>query len=137
MPHSEPGPKRHQLRVWLKWAVESGLLDKLPPQFHPDDSHNPQPTDHYARQLLAELRDPDSSTRPLSQIVADARRFRAWVEFRQKVTRRIILAGIQPEGVGQAAPERRPTNRDHRERREHPGGAVPESDPMWDDWLDA
>jgi len=135
MPKNEPVANRHHFRVWLKLAIETGLLEKLPPQYEPDDSQPPQPTDRYARQLLAELRDPDSGRRPLSQILADARRFRAWVDFRQKVIRRLILAEgasvVVPEGQPstRAAPEKSPRQRD-------PGGASPKSNPMWDDWLD-
>ncbi len=130
MPKHEVGANRHQMRVWLKWAIESGLLDKLPPQYDPDDSQTTQPTDRHARQLLAELRDPDSSTRRLSQVLADARRFRAWVEFRQKISRRIILAEtqIQSEGAGATVLEGQPSTRTEAQAR---------SDPMWDDWLDA
>ena len=135
MPQNEPVANRHQLRVWLKLAVETGPLEKLPPHYEPDDSQHPQPTDRYARQLLAELRDPESSRRPLTQILADTRRFRARVDFRQKVSRQMILA----EGASMAMPEGEPSTRaapEKRPRQRVPGGADPESDPMWDDWLD-
>jgi len=139
MSKHEPGANRHHLRVWLKWAIESGLLDKVPPQYHPDDSHDAQPTDRYARQLLPELKDPDSSKRLLNQILADVRRFRDWVEFRQKLSRRIILTGGQTDGAEAAVLERRASTRIHREksaRRIEPADTNPKSNPMWDDWID-
>jgi hypothetical protein len=127
MPKNEAGANRHQLRLWLKWVIESGRLEKLPPQYDADDSGDPQPTDRYAKQLLAELRDPDSSRRPLVQIVADARRFRAWFDFREKATRRIILSGGQTYGALEAVRTRPPPLRP---------GFKPRLNPMWDDWID-
>jgi hypothetical protein len=55
MPQHEPVTNRHQLRVWLKLALETGLLDKLPPRYDPDGSGDPRPTGDYARQLMIEL----------------------------------------------------------------------------------
>ena len=57
-PMSKPEPRanRHQLCVWLKWAIESGLLGKVPPRYDPDGSGEPEPTEDYARRLLAELK---------------------------------------------------------------------------------
>lgn len=135
MPNNEPVGNRHQLRVWLKLALETGLLEKLPPQYEPDDSQRPQSTEQYARQLLAELKDPDASKRPLRQIIADARRFRDWVDFRRKVNVRNILA----DGAVATVPERLPSfeqvAEDYRRRRDL-DGANSRSNPMWDDWLD-
>jgi transposase-like protein len=139
MSQHEPGVNRHQLRAWLKLAIESGLLERVPPQYVPEEPGEPEPTDGYARRLLAELKDPDSSTRMLREILADARRFRDWVEFRQKVSRRIILTGGRTDG-GEAVALMRPSaTRVPRERNTHRtdrGGVDPKSDPMWDDWLD-
>jgi hypothetical protein len=94
------------------------------------------PTDHYARQLLAELKDPDSRKRPLSQILDDARRFRAWVDFRQKVGRRLILS----EGASVTIPERQPSTqpppKKSPRRQRQPDDTQLKLDPMWDDWLD-
>jgi len=135
MAKNEPIANRHHYRVWLKLALETGVLDKLPPQYEPDDSDHPQPTELYARQLLAELKDPESSKRPLAQILADAERFRAWVDFRQKVTRRLILS----EGASAVLPEGQrstPAAREKSPRRRQPGCANSDSNPMWDDWLD-
>jgi hypothetical protein len=135
MPKNEPAGNRHQLRVWLKLALETGLLEKLPPQYEPDDAQRPQPTDQYARQLLAELKDPDASKRPLREIVADTRRFRDWIDFRRKVNVRNILA----EGTVATVPERLPSFQqlaeDYRRRRDQ-AAADAKSNPMWDDWLD-
>jgi hypothetical protein len=135
MPKNEPVASRHHLRVWLKLALETGLIEKLPPHYAPDDSQPPQPTDRFARQLVAELRDPDSSRRPLSQILADARRFRAWVDIRQKVNRRAILAEVASASL----PERQPPTPavpTKSPRQREPRGASPKSNPLWDDWLD-
>jgi hypothetical protein len=139
MPKQEPSAGRHQLRVWLKLAIETGVLDRIPPQYDPDGSGNPQPTDDYARGLLAELKDPESSERLLREILADARRFREWVEYRQKVSRQMILGQWETQGAAAYVPERRPSTRIERENRPHrirPDVARPKSDPMWDDWLD-
>jgi hypothetical protein len=135
MAKNEPVANRHHYRVWLKLALETGVLEKLPPQYDPDDSQGSQPTELYARQLLAELRDTESSRRPLAQILADAERFRAWVDFRQKVTRRLILS----EGASAVVPEEQPSTRPAQQngpRQRRPGSASPQSNPMWDDWLD-
>jgi hypothetical protein len=141
MPQREPGTNRHQLRVWLKLALETGLLDKVPPRYDPDGSGDPQPTADYARQLMVELKDPDPSERPIREIVAEARRFREWVEFRQKMSRRIILGGWDSEGAAARMPEERTPallDRGKRPPRIDRGDADPrpKSDPMWDDWLD-
>ncbi len=143
MPAAQPGANRHQLRVWLKSAIESGLLDRVPPRYDPDGSGDPQPTEDYARRLLAELKDPESSRRLLTEILAEARRFREWVEHRQKMSRRIILGGWDSEGAAAWVPERlapTPTRPAREERparidREDAGGR-PDADPMWDVWLD-
>lgn len=135
MAKNEPVANRHHYRVWLKSALETGVLEKLPSQYAPDDSQPPQPTEFYARQLLAELRDPESSRRPLAQILANAERFRVWVDFRQKVTRRLILS----EGASSVVPEAQPPTRvsqQNVQRQRRPASASPESNPMWDDWLD-
>ena len=142
MPASQPGANRHQLRVWLKSAIESGVLERVPPQCDPDGSGDPQPTVDYARGLLAELKNPDSSERPLPEILAAARRFRDWVEYRQKMSRRIILGHWDSEGAAGWVPERlAPPPRPERERRPvrtglEDAGPRPHADPMWDDWLD-
>src|SRR5689334_759149 len=99
----EPKPTRGQLRVWLKWAVQSGLLDKLPPNYDLDEQSDPAATEQVARQLLAELRDPDSSHRPVSRIKADVDLFRRWVESRQRISRQIILNELE---TARADPER-------------------------------
>jgi len=99
----------------------------------------PQPTNQYARQLLAELRDPESSRRPLKQIIADAQKFRLWVESRQKHCRQLILAELHPGDLGDWIPERRARNTT--EVQVQPElvplkSRNPRRSPMWDDWLD-
>lgn len=143
MPRNESGGNRHQLRAWLKLALETGLLDRVPPRCDLDGTGEPRLIADYARELLAELKDPESSDRTLPEILAAARRFRDWVEFRQKVSRRIILGQWQTEGAAARIPERRTparASRTKRPDRADPGGARagawPTSDPMWDDWLD-
>ena len=49
MPRPEASANRHQLRVWIKWALESGLLDKLPLLCDAEGCEPPQRTDRYAR----------------------------------------------------------------------------------------
>lgn len=133
------GSGRHALRAWLKLAIQSGVLGRVPPRYDPDGSGVPRPTEDYARGILAELKDPESSGRPLRDILADARRFRDWVEYRQKVSRRMILGQWGTEGAAARVPEVRPSPRAGREKRPRAADldeARPRSDPMWDDWLD-
>jgi len=138
----EPKPTRGQLRVWLKWAVQSGLLDKLPPNYDLDEQADPAATEQVARQFLAELRDPDSSRRPVSRITADVDRFRRWVESRQRISRQIILNELETARADPAWLENWATASAH--TREHvresgrpsPPRIVPRSDPMWDEDLD-
>jgi len=80
MPTQDPERKRQLLRLWLKMAVESGHLSTLYPQYSPHKSQTLQPTDCYAGKLIVELKDPDNSSRPLSDILHDAQRFRKWIE---------------------------------------------------------
>lgn len=139
MPKHEAAPNRHHVRVWIKWAIESGLLEKLPPVCDAEGCATPQPTDQYARKLLAELRDPDASRRPLKEIVADAQRFRRWVEARQKSCRQLILTELHPGNLGDWVPQRRSENIASTEERRQ---QIPRKPPnprrnlMWDDWID-
>lgn len=132
-----PPPKPNQLRVWLKQAIESGALERIPSQY--PLASGSRDTFEYARGLLAELRDHAANARPLEAIVKDARQFRAWVETRQQVSRRIILAesrageGFETEFT-QPAPEDPPRLRG--ETRPAPRSKSPRPEPMWDDWLD-
>ena len=136
----EPKPTRGELRVWLKWAVQSGLLDKLPPSYDLDEQADPAATEQVARQLLAEMRDPDSSRRPISRITADVDRFRRWVESRQRISRQIILNELE---TARADPERLDTlssavslANDQARVRTSRRRSVLSSDPMWDEDLD-
>ena len=137
----EPTPTRGQLRVWLKWAVQSGLLDKLPPSYDLDEQADPAATEQVARQLLAELRDPDSSRRPISRITADVDRFRRWVESRQRISRQIILneletARADPAWLENWAPPSAYADEQENRGRTSRRRIVPRSDPMWDEDLD-
>jgi hypothetical protein len=136
----ESVPNRHHYRVWIKWAIESGLIEKLPPLCDANGVRGPQSTEAYARQLLAELRDPDSSHRRLNQILADARQFKVWVEARRKDNVRIILSEGRPEEPISIPPRRRSPVASDREPRTRPAPQElidARSDPMWDDWLDS
>ena len=84
MPKPQPGPNRHHFRIWIKMAIQSGLIEKLPPLYEPIGNQSPFQTEAYARRLLTELRDPEASRRPLKEIIADARQFKTWVESRRK-----------------------------------------------------
>ena len=138
----EPRPTRGQRRVWLKWAVQSGLLDKLPPSYDLDEQADPAATEQVARQLLAELRDPDSSRRPISRITADVDRFRRWVESRQRISRQIILNELETARADPAWLENWASasahirEQEHRRARTPSPRIAPRSDPMWDEDLD-
>ena len=143
MPKPEPGQNRHHFRVWIKMAIQSGLIDKLPPVYEPCGSQGTENTDAYAHQLLTELRDPDASRRMLKEIIADARQFKTWVEARRKDGRLRMLVESRPEEriiempPGRPRPatdgERRPSRRP--QRTDEPDTS-PKLHPMWDDWID-
>jgi hypothetical protein len=141
MPGQESSQNRHPLRVWIKWALESGLFEKLPPEYAPEGSGTSYGTESYARCLLAELRNPDSGRRSLKQIIVDARQFRTWIEARQKDYRRSVLGEMHPGRTRWEVPrERGPsaaTDRAIKPRRDYPGFPSGQLNPMWDDWLDA
>jgi hypothetical protein len=143
MPKSEPGSNRHHFRIWIKMALQSGLIDRLPPMFEPDGFQTALKTDEHARQLLAELRDPDSSRRTLKEIIASARQFKSWVEARRKDSRhRALVEGRLEERVIEMPPGRpralpRDDRRPRREQRTNQPDASPKLHPMWDDWIDS
>ena len=99
MPKTEPGPNRHHFRIWIKMAIQSGLIDRLPPLYEADDFQTPLKTEEFARQLLAELRDPDASRRTLKEIIARARQFKSWVEARRKDSRHRRADRVPPGGT--------------------------------------
>src|SRR4051812_7613853 len=81
---SRQEPTRGQLRVWLKWALQSGLLEKLPERYDSEGRlDSPSPRDA-AHALLAVLQDPESSRQALTRAGDEARRFRSWVDGRLK-----------------------------------------------------
>jgi hypothetical protein len=140
MPKPESKPTRGQLKVWLKWAVQSDPLEKLPPRCDLEDLADPPDTEEVAHRLLAELRDPESNRRPISRITADIERFRRWVETRQKINRQLILTEVESARTGPELLETRRAvvNRsDDQERgRTARRRIAPGSDPMWDQDLD-
>ena len=143
MPKPEAGPNRHHFRIWIKMALQSGLIDKLPSIYEPDGFQNALRTDQYARHLLAELRDPDASHRTLKEIIADARRFKSWVETRRKDARSRMLMDSRPEDRRIEMPPRQPRvtiaaeRRALRAQRPDQTDADPKFHPMWDDWIDS
>jgi hypothetical protein len=143
MPKPEAGPNRHHFRIWIKMALQSGLIDKLPPIYEPDGFQNALRTDQYARHLLAQLRDPDASHRTFKEIIADARRFNSWVETRRKDARSRMLMDSRPEyrriEMPPGRPRAAPPNEDRPRRtpRMHQPDLNPKLHPMWDDWIDS
>jgi hypothetical protein len=143
MPKPESGPNRHHFRIWIKMALQSGLIDKLPPLYEPDKFQNPLRTEEYARQLLAELRDPDASGRNLKEIIASARQFKSWVEARRKDGRhRALIEGRPEERIIEMPPGRPRTlppdeSRMRRAQRPNQPDPSPKLHPMWDDWIDS
>jgi hypothetical protein len=137
MPKPTPGAGPNQLRAWLKMTLRSGLLDRLPPRYASPGSDGALDTSDYAQELMAELSDPDSGPRLRAETVADALRFRAWVESRLKVSRRIILSEGRTDDEGDIEPEHAARDDGRPVRRTiAPRPAPPRADPMWDDLLD-
>jgi hypothetical protein len=124
-------------------AVQSGLIDKVPPLYAPDESQNAQRTEAYARHLLTELQDPDASARTLKKIIVDARQFKSWVEARRKDGVRRALQDSRPEDRIIEMPPGRPRSTAPSERRPrrferiNPPDPSPSLHPMWDDWIDS
>jgi hypothetical protein len=142
MSKPESGPNRHHFRIWVKMAIQSGLIDRLPPRYEPDAYQDSVKTGEYARQLLVALQELDSSGRTLKEIIGDARRFRSWVESRRKDSRRRTLVEGRPEERVIDMPPGEPRKVPAAEPR--PRGAQkldqpdphPKLHPMWDDWID-
>jgi hypothetical protein len=143
MRKTEPRPIRHHFRIWLKMAIQSGLIDRLPPLYEADGFQTPLRTDEYARQLVAELRDPDASRRALTEIIASARQFKSWVEARRKESRHRALIECRPEERIIDLPPGRPRTfspdkrRPRQEQRTNQPDSSPRLHPMWDDWIDS
>ncbi len=143
MSSSDNAPNRGQARVWLKYVVTSGVLDRLSSQYdHEGDVNDPRSD---VLDLLNELRDTDAAGRPVVEILTDVRRLCAWVEGRQKDARRIILAeGGPDDGVIDRLIRRRDDSRSsgaHAQRPmepqpRRPAAPSPRSHPLFDDWLD-
>jgi hypothetical protein len=136
MKQPTPPPKPGPLRSWLKLALRSGALERIPRHF-PDGAHGPVDTIDYARELLESLNEAAANPGSMPEVALAAAQFRDWVESRQQISRRIILAESRPgEGI-ERAPERPPTSPGGRMPRSvRPSSPSPRSDPMWDDFLD-
>ena len=129
---------RAQQRSWLRLALTSSLLDRVPPRYDPGGDHQGPRTVVHARKLLNELMDPDIGTRSPADVLADIRAFREWVEARQRLSRRILLsegsetserASVLATGIVLGLT--RPTRTDR-----PPQPTRPEEHPMWDRWMD-
>ena len=121
-------------------AIQSGLIDKLPPLYESQGFQSPLETGEHARRLLAELRDPDASTRTLREIIADAWQFKSWVEARRKDGRLRMLIESRPEERIIEMPPGRPrpaTDAERRTQRTDRPDTNPKLHPMWDDWIDS
>jgi hypothetical protein len=140
MTKSEPTFTRGQLRVWLKWVIQSGLLDRLSPQYDRGDELTPEPTEAVARRLLSALQVPELSRTDLLEIAAEVAEFRSWVEVQRKASLKTILAEVELERVNLLRPERRgasmPRGQEPNDRRRPPPARALRSDPMWDEHLD-
>ncbi|HEY2157520.1 MAG TPA: hypothetical protein VGH33_17970 [Isosphaeraceae bacterium] len=80
MPGREPqNESRGRLRAWLKMAVRSTTLDRVPPGYEPDGPGSGGPTRDFARSLLARLQAFDPGTSPPDELLDEVRAFRSWV----------------------------------------------------------
>jgi hypothetical protein len=140
MPRPEPIPSRGQLRAWLKMAVQSTMLDRVPADYEPDGPGTGGPTREYARGLLARWQALDPGTTPPTHILAETCAFRVWVEARQRTSRRLILAeedppvhrlGPEPWSPSPPPPVAPPPRRSDDRR---PPTLL--DHPLWDRWLD-
>ena len=83
---SKPEPKwtRGQLRIWLKWVLKSGLLDRLPPHYDAEGASRPATPEEVARRLLAGLQDLEQKGPALAPVVAEAHSFTTGFSFARK-----------------------------------------------------
>jgi hypothetical protein len=142
MPVSRPEPTRGQLRVWLKWALQSGLLEKLPERCDLEGPHDSRTPRDVAHALLAALQDPESSRQDRADAMAEAQRFQAWVDRRLKANRQLLLAERASEHADRGWLERwarAEEMRQHQEREERSAApaAAPPVKPRWDSMWDA
>ena len=132
----DPAATRGRLRVWLKTALHNGLLDRVPAHYPPAN----RPTLEYALDLLTELQAADTSSHPPTELRAEISRFRAWVEERQRHSRRLLLTESSQEDGGSYCldmPKKQPAPPDTPPQRRRPDPDPPlQLDPMWDRWLD-
>jgi hypothetical protein len=139
----QPGPNRHHYRIWIKMAIQSGLIEKLPGRYPHAGSQSPVEAVDYARRLMIELRDPDASGRTLREIIADARQFKSWVEARRKDDVKRTLIESRPEDRIIEMPPGEPRaaayheQRPRRSRQPDPPDTNPKLHPLWDDWIDS
>ncbi len=130
---------RGQSRVWLKWVIQSGLLERLPPQYDRGGEGSPQPTEAVLRRLLTALQASELSRQDLLEITAEVAEFRRWVEAWRKAALQRILAEVETERCHPLRLERWAVaayrNPELNNRRPPPPRAL-RSDPMWDEHLD-
>jgi hypothetical protein len=139
-PRPDPPASRGRLRVWLKMALQTGVLDRVP------DHHGPsgRSTLEYARDLFSELQSAHLSTQPPAALLTEIRAFREWVEARQRTSRRAILAEPSREDLMSyrlgrpkkpTAPAALPSIQSPRRRSDTADTPV-NLDPLWDRWMD-
>ncbi len=140
MSKPEPRLSRGQWRVWLKWVLQSGLLDRLPPRYEAEGASNVSTPEEVARELLTRLQDAELRGLSLAPVMIELQLFRSWVESRQKRTRQLILAEHASANVARnwlenwaeamiSEPSAAPPSLS-------PRGVMPRFDPMWDENLD-
>ena len=139
---SKPEPKltRGHLRVWLKWVLQSSLLDRLSPRYDAEGASKPLAPEEVARRLLARLQDPQLSGSTLASVVAALRQFRDWVQARQKMSRQVILSDLESANHSPFWLENWAAamsgGADDRPSPTHPQKLMPRSHPMWDEDVD-
>jgi hypothetical protein len=141
MPDLEPRLTRGQWRVWLKWVVQSNVLERLPPVYDAETADHGRNTEEVGRRMLSRLDNSERGREALLELQRDLPRFRHWVESRLKQSRKIILSERESGRVDRAwleresaamslIPERRAS------RPAAPPRVPPRWDPMWDEALD-
>ncbi|WP_165219189.1 hypothetical protein [Aquisphaera insulae] len=89
MPTDHRPMVRGPMRTWLKFVLESGLLETLAPC----SSTAGEPPLAYARGLLARLREADGGLRPDDPLAVEFRELRSWVEAERRARLSKTLAG--------------------------------------------
>lgn len=133
-------PTRGQWRVWFRWILQSGLLEKLPARCDLEGHGGGETPGELARRLMAAIQDPELDRRARIKVLAEAQGFRAWVEDQLKANRKFLLAERAAETMDRGWLERWAQAELERRGREAAGPAAPAVkprwDPMWDNELD-